>query len=57
MGDRHHPNHNYWDNLVRCIRVRLTKMQACDFLSFDTLDLEVGQGLTVVTGPNGIGKT
>jgi len=35
----------------------LTKIQARDFLSFDQLDMEVGPALTVVTGPNGVGKT
>ncbi len=35
----------------------LTRIQAWDFLSFDQLDMEVGPALTVVTGPNGVGKT
>ncbi|BEL04552.1 hypothetical protein Q0Z83_027430 [Actinoplanes sichuanensis] len=37
--------------------MKLTKISARDFLSFDTLELELGSGLTVLTGPNGVGKT
>jgi len=37
--------------------VLLTRIQARNLLSFDRLDLDVGAGLTVITGPNGVGKT
>jgi hypothetical protein len=37
--------------------VLLTRIQARDFLAFDDLDLHVGPALTVITGPNGVGKT
>jgi hypothetical protein len=37
--------------------VLLGRILARDFLAFDDLDLAVGPGLTVITGPNGVGKT
>jgi hypothetical protein len=37
--------------------VLLTRIEARDFLSFPYFDFEPGPGLTVITGPNGVGKT
>lgn len=37
--------------------VRITRLGAVDFLSYERLDLPLDCGLTVVTGPNGAGKT
>jgi len=37
--------------------VRITRLAAHDFLSYERLDLPLDPGLTVVTGPNGAGKT
>lgn len=37
--------------------VRINEITAQDFLSFAELSVEVGQGLTVVTGPNAAGKS
>nr|WP_240940220.1 AAA family ATPase [Planosporangium flavigriseum] len=35
----------------------MTKISAHNFLSFDVLELDLGPGLTILTGPNGVGKT
>lgn len=35
----------------------ITRLQASNFLSFDTFDLQLGSGVNVVVGPNGAGKS
>ncbi|MEU7116139.1 AAA family ATPase [Streptomyces sp. NPDC046182] len=37
--------------------MKISKITAQDFLSFGELSMELGQGLTVVTGPNAAGKS
>src|SRR4051794_1798880 len=37
--------------------MRITASRAENFLSFDRFDLELGDGLTVLVGPNGGGKS
>ncbi len=37
--------------------MKVTSLYVSNLLSFDTLDLSLGDGLTVVVGPNGSGKT
>lgn len=43
----------------RCLHLgmRITRLAATDFLSFESLDLEVPPGLSVIVGPNGSGKS
>jgi len=37
--------------------LRLARLRLRDFRSYERAEVELGEGLTVVTGPNGAGKT
>jgi recombinational DNA repair ATPase RecF len=39
------------------VSMRLFSLAATDFLSFKQIDLDLSDGLSVIVGPNGSGKT